>query len=24
LWTNMSLLIYLAVPVMDKWIYLSL
>ncbi len=24
LWTNMSLLIYLAVPVMDKWLYLSL
>lgn len=24
LWTNMSLLVYLAVPVMDKWLYFSL
>jgi len=24
LWTNLSLLIYLAVPVMDKWLYLAL
>lgn len=23
LWTNLSLLVYLAVPVMDKWIYLA-
>jgi protoheme IX farnesyltransferase len=24
LWTNLSLLVYLAVPVMDKWLYLAL
>jgi len=24
LWTNMSLLVYLAVPVMDKWLYFAL